>query len=63
MATTFVDIDRARLLDVVTGRSGQASIDWISTRPASLVDQIEVASTRFVGTPWPSATSCPTRSW
>ena len=29
MATTFVDIDRARLLDVVPGRSGQAVRDWI----------------------------------
>jgi transposase len=44
MATTFVDIDRARLLEVVPGRSGQVVRDWISTRPAAWVDGIEVAA-------------------
>lgn len=44
MATTFVDIDRARLLDVVPGRSGQVVRDWISDRPAGWVAQIDVAA-------------------
>ena len=44
MATTFVDIDRARLLDVVPGRSGQVVRDWIGAQPASWVDQIDVAA-------------------
>ena len=29
MATTFVDIDRGRLLDVVPGRSGQVVREWV----------------------------------
>ena len=44
MATTFVDIDQARLLDVVPGRSGQVVRDWIGQQPSGWVDQIEVAA-------------------
>ena len=44
MATTFVDIDRARLLDVVPGRSGQVVRDWVATHPPEWVDQIGVAA-------------------
>ncbi len=44
MATTFVDIDRARLLDVVRGRSGQVARDWIGQQPSGWIDQIEVAT-------------------
>ena len=44
MATTFVDIDRARLLDVVPGRSGQVVRDWIGQQPSGWIDQIEVAT-------------------
>jgi transposase len=44
MATTFVDLDRGRLLEVVPGRSGQVIRDWISTRPSSWVGGIEVAT-------------------
>lgn len=34
MATTFVDIDRARLGDVVPGRSGDVVRDWVTDAPA-----------------------------
>ena len=44
LATTFVDIDRARLLDVVPGRSGQVIRDWIGQQPVDWVDGIEVAA-------------------
>ncbi len=44
MATTFVDIDRARLLDVVPGRSGQVVRDWVATQPPEWADQIAVAA-------------------
>jgi transposase len=44
MATTFVDLDRARLLDVVPGRSGQVIRDWIGQQPEVWVDGIEVAA-------------------
>ena len=43
MATTFVDIDRARLLDVVPGRSGQVVRDWIGSS-RRVGRQIEVAA-------------------
>jgi transposase len=44
MATTFVDIDRGRLLDVTPGRSGDVVRDWIGQRPAGWAEQIEVAT-------------------
>ena len=44
MATTFVDIDRARLLDVVPGRSGDVVRDWVTERPDGWADQIQVAT-------------------
>jgi transposase len=44
MATTFVDLDRARLLDVVPGRSGQVIRDWVGQQPEVWVDGIEVAA-------------------
>jgi hypothetical protein len=44
MATTFVDLQRARLLDVVRGRSGQVARDWVESQPIWWVDQIDVAA-------------------
>ena len=44
MATTFVDIDRARLLDVVPGRSGDVVRDWVTNQPDGWADQIQVAT-------------------
>ncbi len=44
MVTTFVDIDRGRLLDAVPGRSGEVVRTWIGLRPAGWVDQIDVAA-------------------
>ena len=44
MATTFVDIDRGRLLDVVPGRSGQVVREWVASQPIWWVDRIDVAA-------------------
>ena len=44
MATTFVDIDRARLLDVVPGRSGQVVRDWVGLAAGWWADRIDVAA-------------------
>jgi transposase len=44
MATTFVDIDRARLLDVVPGRSGHVVRDWVTDRPDGWAQQIQIAT-------------------
>ena len=44
MATTFVDIDRARPLDVVPGRSGDVVRDWVTDQPDGWADQISVAT-------------------
>lgn len=44
MATTFVDIDRGRLLDVVPGRSGDVVRDWVRSQPIRWADQIEIAA-------------------
>ncbi len=44
MATTFVDLDRGRLLDVVPGRSGEVVRDWVRSQPIWWADQIEVAA-------------------
>jgi len=44
MATTFVDIDRARLLDVVPGRSGQVVRDWVGAQPVEWLEGIGVAT-------------------
>jgi transposase len=44
MATTFVDIDRGRLLDVVPGRSGQVVREWVASQPWWWVDRIDVAA-------------------
>jgi transposase len=44
MATTFVDIDRGRLLDVVPGRSGQVVREWVESQPFWWADQIDVAA-------------------
>ncbi|MEO7398503.1 MAG: transposase family protein, partial [Ilumatobacteraceae bacterium] len=43
MVTTFVDIDRGRLLDAVPGRSGEVVRDWVRSRPFWFADQIKVA--------------------
>jgi transposase len=42
MATTFVD--RARLLDVVPGRSGDVVRDWVTDRPDGWAEGIQVAT-------------------
>jgi transposase len=42
--TGFVDLDRARLLDVVPGRSGQAVRDWLGERPAEWLAGIGVVA-------------------
>jgi hypothetical protein len=44
MATTFVDIDRARLLDVVPDRSGDVVRDWVTERPDGRAGGIQVAT-------------------
>ena len=44
MATTFVDLDRGRLLDVTPGRSGAVVRDWVRAQPFWWADQIEVAA-------------------
>jgi len=44
MATTFVDIDRSRLLDVAPGRSGQVVRDWVEVQPWWWAERIEVAA-------------------
>ena len=44
MATTFVDLDRGRLLDVTPGRSGAVVRDWVRSQPLWWADQIEVAA-------------------
>jgi transposase len=44
MVTTFVDIDRGRLLEVVPGRSGDVVRDWVSAQPAWWADRIDVAA-------------------
>ena len=44
MVTTFVDIDRGRLLDVVPGRSGAVVREWVRARPSGFADQIKVAT-------------------
>jgi transposase len=44
LATTFVDLDRARLLDVVPGRSGDAVRGWVTSQPICWADQIDVAA-------------------
>ena len=44
MATTFVDIDRGRLLDVVPGRSGQVVREWVASQPCRWADRINVAA-------------------
>jgi transposase len=43
-ATTFVDLDRGRLLDVVPGRSGDGVRDWVVSQPMGWADQIDVAA-------------------
>ncbi len=44
MVTTFVDIDRGRLLDAVPGRSGEVVRTWVRSQPSDWVDQIDVAT-------------------
>lgn len=44
MVTTFVDIDRGRLLDMAPGRSGEVVRKWIDKRPTGWTDQIQVAA-------------------
>lgn len=44
MATTFVDLQRGRLLDVMRGRSGEVVRDWVRSQPIWWADQIEVAA-------------------
>jgi transposase len=43
MVTGFVDLDRHRLLDVVSGRSGQVVRDWLDTRDSEWRAGIDVA--------------------
>lgn len=42
--TGFVDIDRARLLDVAEGRSGQVVDSWLAERPDGWLTQIGVVA-------------------
>ncbi len=42
--TGFVDLDRARLLDIVAGRSAETVRRWLAQRPASWRRQITVAA-------------------
>jgi transposase len=44
MATTFVDIERGRLLDVIPGRSGQVVREWVGSQPLWWADRIDVAA-------------------
>ncbi len=44
MVTTFVDIDRGRLLDAVPGRSGDVVRTWVRAQPVWWPDQIRVAA-------------------
>lgn len=44
MATTFVDLQRGRLLDVKRGRSGEVVRDWVRSQPIWWPDQVEVAA-------------------
>ena len=44
MATTFVDLDRGRLLDVTPGRSGQVVREWVESQPIWWADRIDVAA-------------------
>lgn len=44
MVTTFVDIDRGRLLDAVPGRSGDVVRNWVRAQPVWWADQIRVAA-------------------
>jgi transposase len=44
MVTTFVGIDRGRLLDAVPGRSGDIVRDWVRSQPFWWADQIDVAA-------------------
>ena len=44
MVTTFVDIDRGRLLDAVPGRSGDVVRTWVRAQPVRWADQIQVAA-------------------
>lgn len=44
MVTTFVDIDRGRLLDMVPGRSGTVVREWVQAQPFWWADQIKVAT-------------------
>jgi len=44
MVTTFVDIDRGRLLDAVAGRSGDVVRDWVRSQLWWWADQIDVAT-------------------
>jgi transposase len=44
MVTTFVDIDRGRLLDAVPGRSGDVVRTWVRAQPRWWADQIQVAA-------------------
>lgn len=44
MVTTFVDIDRGRLLDAVPGRSGEVVRTWVRSQPVWWADQIQVAA-------------------
>lgn len=42
--TGFVDLDRARLLDIVPGRSGQAVQGWLGERPSEWLAGIDVVA-------------------
>ena len=42
--TGFVDLDRARLLDVVPGRSAEAAGDWLASMPIRWRQQVVVAA-------------------
>jgi transposase len=42
--TGFVDLDRARLLDVVPGRSGRAVESWLGGRPQAWLDDVSVVA-------------------
>ena len=44
MVTTFVDIDRGRLLDMAPGRSGAVVREWVQAQPFWWADQIKVAT-------------------
>jgi hypothetical protein len=49
MATTFVDLDRGRLLDVVPGRSGDVVRERVTSQPMGWTDQIQVGRSTFPG--------------